>query len=905
MDRPSPVPSDAPATKRARTKSRTNWKDGRPAVKDRQRAAQKSTQKNQFSSPRHVVAAVSENLARETCIASIDSLNPLTLTVFKQANGQTFNQTLITLEMISPDEILVNEGRKGSLLAQKIYAFYEEKSRFSDPLPQANDQYEDQDQDQPKKDEVMPTATVVKFVSRGSFDQTRGAELLEKLARPSTYNPEILSDFIIPSSTNAVLRYAQSSIGASFAPHTLRVEYNSTELNGKMNIDRSSIQNLELLSNARNVKGKQSLFTCLNNTVTSVGSHLLRSNLTAPSVSSSTIEARQDLVDSFLGDEILFYDVLELLQRLPDLEMMLGGLVVKPSSVTKKSVTTKTTTMGIASLVCLKTTLQVVPMIAAALEGLVADEEEEKREKELGEMGADDAAVPSDNSSDCSDSSKNVLAKAILGALGAPELKEVLVAVEEIFTSSTAYMKNNHAMRHQECFALRPNTDGIMDVLRKAFLANVDDIYAYAEDLAEECGITVAVKEKAKRGYYLQIPAEFGARLPPVITQPVKSGRFIHCTTDEVFSLNARAQENVQDLLLLTHLRIQEVLDYARKRMDALASMVDAVALLDMIHSFSDTVASSRKPWTRPVVTEGGNLAIRGGRYATDFENVNAGMVATNYVSNDTMAPSGSNFVLITGVNGGGKSTYLKQVALIVILAQIGCFVPAESASIPLRNLICTRIGTGDDFEHNISSFMLEMKEISYICNAVTDKSLILVDELGRATSNEDGVAIAWAVAEKLLNTKAITLFVTHYSGLRRLEDLYPNVANISFGTVDDSNKVVQDFQVVQSACTVASSYGIDMAAVCGWPQTVVSTAHEVREYIIKMIGGDGGVKIDTGLGVEEHAARKRLSVASKSLAVLVESRSTLSEDAVKDWLDGLEKKLEEGDAELLENDVE
>ncbi|GMH52272.1 hypothetical protein TL16_g01196 [Triparma laevis f. inornata] len=742
------------------------------------------------------------------------------MNVFKQANGQTFNQTLITLEMIAPDEILVNEGRKGSLLAKKIYAFYEEKSaRLSEVLPQANDGDDEEEEKEDGGGSEMAMATVVKFVSRGSFDQTRGAELLEKLARPSTYNPEILSDFIIPSATNAVLRYAQTSVGSVFAPHTLRVEYNSGELNGRMSIDRSSIQNLELLSNARNVKGKQSLFTCLNNTVTSVGSHLLRSNLTAPLVSSSTIEARLDLVDSFLGDEILFYDVLELLQRLPDLEKMLGGLVLKPASnVTKRSVTTKMTTMGIASLVCLKTTLKIVPMMISALEGLVAEEEEGKK---------DDAS----QNSNTSNSAKNVLAKAILSALGNPELKEVLVAVEEIFTSSTAYMKNNHAMRHQECFALRPNTDGIMDVLRKAFLANVDDIYAYAEELAEEYGITVAVKEKSKRGYYLQIPAEFGARLPPCITQPVKSGRFIHCTTDEVFSLNARAQENVQDLLLLTHMRIQEVLDYARERMDALALMVDAAALLDMIHSFSDTVASSRKPWTRPTITEGGagGLSIKGGRYPIDFENVNAGMVATNYVPNDTAAGDEGNFVLITGVNGGGKSTYLKQVALIVILAQIGCFVPAESATISLRNLICTRIGTGDDFEHNISSFMLEMKEISYICNAVTDKSLILVDELGRATSNEDGVAIAWAVAEKLLNTKAITLFVTHYSGLRKLEDLYPNVCNISFGKVDERDMVVQDFQVVQSACTVASSYGIDMSAVCGWQQSVVESAHKVR----------------------------------------------------------------------------
>ena len=132
--------------------------------------------------------------------------------------------------------------------------------------------------------------------------------------------------------------------------------------------------------------------------------------------------------------------------------------------------------------------------------------------------------------------------------------------IESIFTESTAFAKNSHAMRHQECFALRPSTDGMMDVLRKAFLANVDDIYALADGLAATHNITVKVKENAKRGYFLQIPCEYAHALPAEVIQPVKRGKHIQCTTDEVFSLNARAQENVRDLLYLTHMRIQETL---------------------------------------------------------------------------------------------------------------------------------------------------------------------------------------------------------------------------------------------------------------------------------------------------------------------------------------------------------
>jgi len=146
--------------------------------------------------------------------------------------------------------------------------------------------------------------------------------------------------------------------------------------------------------------------------------------------------------------------------------------------------------------------------------------------------------------------------------------------------------------------------------------------------------------------------------------------------------------------------------------------MVDAIALLDMCHSFADCVASNSSVWSRPVVSDSGNLAIREGRFAIDMvQNITGSR--DEYIPNDTFAGPLSNFTFISGVNGGGKSTYLKQIGLIVILSQIGSYVPAEEAFVPLRDMLCTRIGTGDDFEHNMSSFMLEMKETSYICDSV------------------------------------------------------------------------------------------------------------------------------------------------------------------------------------------
>jgi DNA mismatch repair ATPase MutS len=220
----------------------------------------------------------------------------------------------------------------------------------------------------------------------------------------------------------------------------------------------------------------------------------------------------------------------------------------------------------------------------------------------------------------------------------------------------------------------------------------------------------------------------------------------------------------------MTHERIQDVLRVARENYDCIASLADAIALLDMCHCFADNVASSRLPCCRPVLSDhgqssnhgdatvggGGAIAIRNGRYAIDVSSTGVSASGGDFIPNDTYSSALQNFTVITGINGSGKSTYLKQIALIVILAHCGSYVPADEAFLPVRDQICTRIGTSDDQEHNISTFLLEMKETAFICNSTTDRSLFLLDELGRATSNEDGVALAWAVSEYLLTKRAM-----------------------------------------------------------------------------------------------------------------------------------------------------
>jgi DNA mismatch repair protein MSH4 len=308
----------------------------------------------------------------------------------------------------------------------------------------------------------------------------------------------------------------------------------------------------------------------------------------------------------------------------------------------------------------------------------------------------------------------------------------------------------------------------------------------------------------------------------------------------------------------MTHERIQEVIDIARQKYDALASLSDAIALIDMCHSFADNVASNRLPWCRPIVTDcsstgseatyqntgelpgnctvgSGSIAIRNGRYAIDVSKtglMSSGSNCGDFIPNDTYASAFQNFTLLSGINGSGKSTYLKQLAITVILAHCGSYVPAEEAFIPIRDRLCTRIGTSDDQEHNISTFMQEMKDTAFICRNATDRSLILIDELGRATSNEDGVAIAWAVSEFMLVKRAMTFFVTHYPQLCRLADVYPNVQNQHLGTVVEEEGVRYMHKILPGPCQMSADYGIEMAATCGWQRDVVEMVRFLSSFM-------------------------------------------------------------------------
>jgi DNA mismatch repair protein MSH4 len=711
----------------------------------------------------HVICAIAENLARETCVASLDLAAPIVLNVTKQCNGQSYAETLAYLSILCPHEVLMNEGRMHSPLARKVVQFVggtQKNQQQQTPSPS--------DPDLSPDGHDGSSSAVVKFVSRSFFDQTKGAELLRRLARQDTYDSTLVEEYILLSASHALLHYTQNTLGAiALSKHCLDVR---THFGGRnrMEIDRSTLLQLELLTNAKTGRTQNSLIGTMDCTKTTVGARLLRTNLMSPPSRLDTIHARLDLVDTFLQDEDLFYSVLRELQTLPAIDKMLTDVAIIPnfkkhqepslwtigttplpssaSVVAGKtadrgvnSVNARLASKGISALVCIKSTLEALPSLA----GILSDYLEKEVDNGTGgvaDLGTTEATVATDRTSlligmgvggatltalSTASTSPNEqqhadqLLRAIVYALTQPELQLIRNTISNVFSESTKYARNAHAMTHQECFALKsssvgidedgqnvPNDDGrnIMDIVREAFMRNVDDIYRLADEYAEKHGMYVAVKYSAARGYFLSLPAEVASALPNEFIQPGKSGKHIHCMTEEIQSLNSRAQDNIQDLLLMTHERIQSVLDVARSKYDALARVSDAIALLDLCHSFADKVTLSRLPWSRPLLVEAAverdssqseldgdsGIVIRNGRFGIDVmgtaqkELAGSDRGPSEMIPNDTFASKSKLFTVISGICGSGKSTYLKQIGIIVLLAHCGSYVPAEQAKIPV-----------------------------------------------------------------------------------------------------------------------------------------------------------------------------------------------------------------------------
>jgi DNA mismatch repair protein MutS len=345
------------------------------------------------------------------------------------------------------------------------------------------------------------------------------------------------------------------------------------------------------------------------------------------------------------------------------------------------------------------------------------------------------------------------------------------------------------------------------------------------------------VKSNNIIGYFLEIPTSQSSKAPQHYIRRQSTANADRFTTPELKThedavVTAVDRQVRREQLLFTALR-----DSLIPFVGELRRIASAMASIDVLAALAQT--AQKHAWIRPETTEDVTLSIRKGRHP-----IVAALLDGSFIPNSVeFSEEGGRCFIVTGPNMGGKSTYLRQTALIVVLAQIGSYVPAERAVVGLVDRIFARLGASDDLHEGESTFMVEMREASHILSHASPRSLVLIDELGRGTATTDGQSLAQAILEHLaLTLESRTLFATHYHEITALADLSPKIKNLSVGSVEDGDRVVFTHEIQEGPAP--RSYGIEVAKLSGLPSFVIERASEILSHLAEKQSGHAPVTV-------------------------------------------------------------
>ncbi|XP_033614120.1 mutS protein homolog 4 isoform X3 [Fukomys damarensis] len=593
-------------------------------------------------------------------------------------------------------------------------------------------------------------------------------------------------------------------------------------------------------------KNNHTLFGVLNYTKTPGGSRRLRSNILEPLVDIETINMRLDCVQELLQDEGLFFGLQSVISKFLDTEQLLSVLVQIPKQDTVNAAESK-----ITNLIYLKHTLELVAPLKNALKNC-----------------------------------NTTLLRAYYGSLEDTRFEIILAKIKTVINDDVRYIKGCLNMRTQKCYAVRSNINEFLDIARRTYTEIVDDIAGMISQLADKYNLPLRTSFSSARGFFIQMTTDYtmlpSDQLPSEFIKISKVKNSYSFTSTDLIKMNERCQEALREIYHMTYMVVCKLLSEIYEHIHCLYKLSDSVSMLDMLLSFAH--ACTLSDYVRPEFTD--TLAIKQGWHPI-LEKISV----EKPVANNTYITEGSNFLIITGPNMSGKSTYLKQIALCQVMAQIGSYVPAEYSSFRIAEQIFTRISTDDDIETNSSTFMKEMKEIAYILHNANDKSLILIDELGRGTNTEEGIGICYAVCEYLLSLKAFTLFATHFLELCHIDVLYPNIENMHFevehvkNTSRNKEAILYTYKL-SKGLTEEKNYGLKAAEVSSLPLSIVSDAKEIATQITRQI-------LQNQRSTPEME-RQRAVYHLATRLVQAARNSRLDSDSLRMYLSNLKKKYEE-----------
>jgi DNA mismatch repair protein MutS len=535
-----------------------------------------------------------------------------------------------------------------------------------------------------------------------------------------------------------------------------------------LQIDQTSLASLEILRTIRTESKKGTLLHCLDETLTPMGGRMFKNWLCMPLCDLGAIELRQDTIEEMIDSVSRLTDIRKLLADIADLERIAARISTFRATP--------------RDFVALEATLRQVPLLRELLRQFTADLVLQLAQK-----------------CDSMDDLADLLASAI-----EPQCPSHL----------------------RDGGVIKKGFNEELDRLRSISKDGQSWLRNYQKQQSQRTGIAnLKIGYNKVFGYYIEITRSSADKAPNdyIRKQTIKNAeRYI---TDELKEYETQALSADEKALELELQLFEQIRTQAAQYISRLQNLADTIAQCDCLTALA--YLAGRRNYIRPKITNGGELIINEGKHP-----VLAETLGPEFVPNDiALGEKAGDCLIITGPNMSGKSTYIRQTALLVIIAQAGSFIPAKDAQLGLVDRIFTRVGASDELVRGQSTFMVEMTETANIINNATEKSLVILDEVGRGTSTYDGLALAWAITEHIANKlKCRTLFATHYHELTELAELFTNVKNCNVAVREWADEVVFLHKILPGGTD--KSYGIHVAKLAGVPKPIVERSKEILEEL-------------------------------------------------------------------------
>ncbi len=541
--------------------------------------------------------------------------------------------------------------------------------------------------------------------------------------------------------------------------------------NKYMLLDSSTRRNLELTETLREKQKRGSLLWVLDKTKTAMGGRLLRSMLEQPLIEKEGMERRLDAIEELNGDSVSRDEIREYLNPVYDLERLLSKVTYK--------------TANPRDFIAFRNSLEMLPAVKSVLKGFVKEE--------------------------------------LL------EIEKDIDSLEDVYQLIQKSIEEEPPITIREGGIIRDGFDETIDRLREAKRDGKNWLAELEEQDRERTGIkNLRIKYNKVFGYYFEVTNSYKNMVPEDYIRKQTLANAERYTTPRLKELEDTILNAEDKLTALEYDLFCQIRESIAQELERIQRTAKGIAKLDVYASLS--LVSERNRYVRPKLNEKGIIDIKDGRHPVVEQMITNDL----FIANDTYLDNGNHCIsVITGPNMAGKSTYMRQTALIVLLAQVGCFVPARSANIGIVDRIFTRVGASDDLASGQSTFMVEMNEVANILRNATSDSLLILDEIGRGTSTFDGLSIAWAVIEHISNRKLLgakTLFATHYHELTELEGKMNNVNNYCIAVKECGDDIVFLRKIIKGGAD--KSYGIQVAKLAGVPDMVIDRAKEIVEQL-------------------------------------------------------------------------